>query len=117
MTLDGQQAQGTTELTGNFDRSPFSARIALEHIEPPALNFMLNIDQLDANAYRPATARSTSTNKTATSWAVPQGADLRGEVRIGLLKIAGLQARNLRLEAQSTDGQLKVRNLPSPARP
>ena len=116
LAVDGQPAQATAVLAGQFDRSPFSTRLHLSRWSPLQLDFMLAIDRLNADDYDNralrATARHARPSAPTLSWALPQAADVRGEVSIGALQMAGIKARNLHLSATSAAGRLQLRSLP-----
>ncbi|MGE5467767.1 MAG: AsmA family protein [Ignavibacteria bacterium] len=113
---DAGGAEGS--LSSHFDESTATARLRLARYAPPALRFDIDIDRLDVARYLAPrhdeagpTARSPSSSSASSSFdlAALDGADVNGTARIGNLKIAGIQTRNIKLEIRSEGGKLAVR--------
>ncbi len=87
-------------LAAELDGSRINGRLAIERLSPLALGVDLEIDRLDLDRYQaPGPAQ-----KGAPVFAPPTGIDLHGTVRIGSLRLAGLQAANVRLQLGNQAG-------------
>jgi AsmA protein len=123
-------------LKGSLDESAFDAKFGMSSFSPAAYTFDIGIDKLDLDRYRskpgskPAAgtqAASAQAGKSAGKPAVQSGSstgdnaaekpiDLSalknlqasGNVRIGALKVTGIQASNVRFGVHAVGGKLDI---------
>jgi AsmA protein len=93
-----------TTITGNF---------ALAGFDDPAYRFTLDVDRVDADRYLPPKARDAEAGQaTAGDIELPQNntMDLDGTMRVGALKLAGMDFQEVASRIVIGDGNLKLEN-------
>jgi len=136
-TIDLQRKTASLELQGRFADSPMQARFTAPSLSPLALQFDVQADSLDVDRLRAATppaaakkgdgraragagaagAAGASSPKAAarpgTAIPVPPiaGIETTGSLRIGSLRAAGIDLRNLAMTLRSGDGRVDVTRL------
>ncbi|MCO5101235.1 MAG: AsmA family protein [Burkholderiaceae bacterium] len=135
-TIDLQRKTASLELQGRFADSPMQARFTAPSLSPLALQFDVQADALDVDRLRamaPAPAKKGAGRAPAgTGVAVDAGApspttaakpggeipvppiagiDTTGSLRIGSLRAAGIDLRNLAMTLRSGDGRVDVTRL------
>lgn len=114
-------------LNGSLDQSQFNTRLAMNGFAKPSYNFDIGIDRLDADRYRkaeppgqtaPAKEKGTG-GRTGKGQADDQPLDLSalrdlrasGSLKIGALKVAGINASNVRVDLRAEGGKLELNPL------
>jgi AsmA protein len=105
------------QLNGSFDGSRFTLKVGVDDFSPLATQFDIDIDKLDFDRFRTASAAEKSTSAPATA-AAGAGKPIelfaltqlhtRGSLRIGSLRVAGLQIGNLRASLRAADGRAEL---------
>ena len=101
--FDLAKPAASVDLTTEFDGSKLGGRLAVERFSPLALAVDLDIDRLDLDRYE----APGQTHAGQTGFAPPAGLDIHGVVRIGSLRMGGLQATNVRLQIGDQAGSRK----------
>jgi AsmA protein len=93
-SLDLAKPAAALTLATEFDGSKLSGRLAVERFSPLAVEVDLDMDRLDLDRYQaPGQGKAG-----APDFSPPPGLDLRGSVKVGSLRMGGMQATNVRLQ-------------------
>lgn len=106
-------------LKGNLDGSPFDAKFGMNSFTPAAYTFDVDIDRLDLDRYRskPAPGAAGGAENGKQPAAAPEkpidlsalkNLQANGHLKIGALKVAGINATNVRVGLQAHDGKLAI---------
>lgn len=137
--IDLQRKTASLDLQGRVDESPMQARFTVPSLSPLALQFDLQADRLDVDRFRGAPAAPGPSGAPASgapaSGAPASGApggtpppaaeaaaaailvppiadvDTTGSLRIGVLRAAGVELRDLTMTLRSGDGRIDVTRL------
>ena len=120
LTVDAAKETANLTFATKLDESTINGRAGLAKFAPPSYTFDVDVDRLDADRYFP----KTSEQKRAPGGGEPKGqgqgeeqpidlAALRdvnasGTLKIGALKVSGLQTRNVRLDVKAANGTVDV---------
>lgn len=104
----------------HLDESNIDGRVGLAKFTPPAYNFDINIDKLDADRYlpkgdgksAPATKPSTGDGGKAGEQPLDLSAlrnlNANGTLKVGQLKAANVKASNVRVDVKAANGKVEV---------
>ncbi len=126
--IDLQRKTASLDLQGRVDESPMQARFTVPSLSPLALQFDLQAERLDVDRFRgapapgpsgaPAGGASGGTQPKAAAPApaaipIPPIADVdtTGSLRIGVLRAAGVDLRDLTMTLRSGKGRIDVTRL------
>ncbi len=116
----------SANLAGKLDQSPFTADLGMNGFSKPAWRFDIGIDRLDVDRYTASRKKSAPAQasqqeqapagKPAAGAAAEEPIDLtflqdldaRGSVRVGQLKVAGINAAKLRVDMRAQGGTLQL---------
>jgi AsmA protein len=107
-TKDGAEL---TDLVLAIDDTNLKGRFALLGLERPAYRFDLDVDRVDADRYLPPKARDADAGeRTAGDIELPQNntMDLDGTMRVGALKLAGMEFQDVGSRIVIGGGDLKL---------
>jgi AsmA protein len=111
LNVDLDKRNATLDLKGQLDASNFTARLWLARFAPLSMRFDVALDALDADRYRNAAA-SSAAQKTAPETPIDlsaiQNVEMRGTLKVGALKVAGVQASELRADLRAAGGRLDI---------
>ena len=125
-SLDLSKDSASAALKGKLDESGFDAKLGLRKLSPPSYTFDIAIDRFDADRYRakpaaappaakapePAGQGQSGPKQSGPEQPVDLSAlrDLRasGSLRVGALKVANIQASDVRLQLRAADGKLQI---------
>jgi AsmA protein len=96
-TMDGSKERAQVQLAGKFDETGFKARVGIAGFAAPAIDFDVDLDQLDVDRYL-APAPAGAMQKTAAGGPEPRF-DLSGLRALragGALKIGSFKANNVK---------------------
>lgn len=135
-TVDLQHKTASLELQGRVDDAPLQARLTMPSLSPPVLQFDVQAERLDVDRFTGAPASPGATAGSGRSSAPPAGgtpagtppkkaepaataipvppiADIAttGSLRVGTLRAAGVELRNLVMTLRSGDGRVDVTRL------
>jgi AsmA protein len=115
-----------TQLTGNLskltleklkirlDNSQLQGSLNIPDFKTRAVGFSLNMDQFDADRYLPPPETQTgadsasSKNTTGIPLDYLHALNLNGSLKVGKLKVAKLELKNVNLMVSAKEGQIKV---------
>ncbi len=86
--------------SGSLDESAWTGRFNMQGFAKPHNNLTVAIDKLNLDRYIPSTSRSTTNDTPAMTMDRLRALRANGEVTIGALGYAKVQARNVRLQVQ-----------------
>lgn len=103
----------TAVLNGSLDQSAFNAKLGLSDFSPMTYTFDIGIDRIDLDRYRAKEAKAAPTAKAATTeqamdFSALQKLHANGSARIGALKVANINASNVRFDLRAAGGKLAV---------
>lgn len=103
----------TSAFKGKLDDSTFDAVLGLSGFSPPAYNFNIGIDRLDADRYRAKSAPATTAAgpEKPLDLSTLNNLHATGNVRIDALKVENLRAANVRFGVQAAGGKLDLNGL------
>jgi AsmA protein len=106
-SVDGAKERAQANLSGKVDASNIKARVVAAKFSPLALEFDVDIDQLDLDRY---SGDKTKSKQPEKSFDLSALRDLRanGALRVGSLKASNVKASNVRLEIKANGGRLEV---------
>ncbi|HKY02706.1 MAG TPA: AsmA family protein, partial [Burkholderiales bacterium] len=132
LNLDWNLQKADARINAKLDDSNIKTRVAVNSFDAPVIDFDFEADQLDLDRYH---STPLPEKKTAPSGAVPSGAssggassgsaesapqedpiqldalqsfDARGDIKIGNLGVAGLQAQSFNMRVALADGRLNL---------
>lgn len=110
------------DLSGKIDESNFTAKLGLESFSPPAYAFDVSIDKLDVDRYTGGGAAGAPAGKAPKQASKPEpekpidlsmlkDLNAHGSVKIGALKVSGINASNVQLQLRAAKGEATVNPL------
>ncbi|MDP2869199.1 AsmA family protein [Methyloversatilis sp.] len=99
------------DLDTRLDDSHIQLKLAATRLQPLALNFDVDIDQLDLDRYRPPAAAGPAAGNpddTPVDLSALRGINASGSVRIGALQVAGVKMTKMTLNVKAANGKLEV---------
>lgn len=104
-------------LNGNIDQSTFNARLGVDGFSPMAYRFDIGIDKLDLDRYKAKASTAPVPKQTPSKgdaheqpmdFSALQKLQATGSARVGVLKVANINASNVRFDLRSANGRLDV---------
>ncbi|MDD2775074.1 MAG: AsmA family protein [Gallionella sp.] len=98
-------------LAGGLLQSQIKAKIGVANFANPAINFDIELDQLDADLYLPkkaADAPKTTTPEQPFDLSALRKLNLNGSLRIGALKVANVKSKNVRIDVKANQGLVNI---------
>ncbi len=113
MQVDALKETLQLALAGGLLQSQLKAKIGINNFSDPALNFDLDVDQVDADLYLPKSTKPVAQNETEQpiDLSALRKLNLEGTLKIGALKVANLKSTNLHITVKAHKGELKVNPL------
>ncbi|MFH1815855.1 MAG: AsmA family protein [Pseudomonadota bacterium] len=99
------------DLDTQLDDSHILLKLAATRLQPLALTFDVDIDQLDLDRYRPPAAAGPAAGNpddTPVDLSALRGINASGSVRIGALQLAGVKMTKMTLNVKAANGKLEV---------
>lgn len=103
------------DLDTRLDDSHILLKLAATRLQPLALTFDVDIDQLNLDRYRPPAATGDATrpaagnpDDTPVDLSALRGINASGSVRIGALQLAGVKMTKMTLNVKASNGKLEV---------
>lgn len=99
---------------GKLDESSFDVKLGLTRFAPASLHFDIAVDRLDVDRYRaprPAQDPAPTATDTPLDLAALRTLDATGALRVGSLRMAGVQAQQVRLDLHAHGGELALKPL------
>lgn len=108
--LDLKKQSASLEAAGSIDDSRLKLRLGAAPLSHPHLSFDAGVDRIDFDRYLAAagTASDKSQPDKGVKASAPRGLSADGVLRVGLLQLYGMQARNVRLDVRIGGGKLDV---------
>lgn len=99
-------------LAGGLLQSQVKAKVGVHDFSNPAINFDVDVDQLDADLYLPKkTEAKASTPEQPLDLSALRTLNLDGSLRIGQLKVANIKSSQVRLDVKAHNGLVNVNPL------
>ncbi|MEO8342621.1 MAG: AsmA family protein, partial [Gallionella sp.] len=116
MQIDAAKKTMQANLTGGFLQSQIKANIGVKYFANPAINFDVDVDQLDADLYLPkkspeATPSPSKQPEQPLDLSALRTLDLDGNLRIGALKIMNVKSTQLRVDVKAHNGLVNLNPL------
>jgi AsmA protein len=121
LSADWAQDRAQLSLNGQFDQTTLALKLALENLSRPAVDFDLELGELDADHYLRSNSTQPIQREPAGSPAAGpdpvidlgplQGLNLRGNLKVRALKFMNLKAQALRLQLKARDGRAEINPL------
>ena len=118
---DMPKQRASLDFSAKFDESSVAGKAGLVHFSPPSYSFDLNIDKFDADRYAGQTKAqgvgaaagkgASGMPEQALDFSALKSLQAGGSVSIGALKVANLQAQNLRFKLKAGSGRLDLNPL------
>lgn len=109
-----ENSMGIERMNARLDASTVTGKAAISDLEQSAYTFDLVIDSIDADRYLSPDAAPADGDAGSAADAITLPTDtlrtlnLNGTLRVGQMKIADLQSRNVRVGLTAADGRLRV---------
>ncbi|MGE5526425.1 MAG: AsmA family protein [Rhodospirillaceae bacterium] len=119
-SVDGAKQRAQADIAGKIADSTMKARVAVAHFSPLALDFDVDVDQIDLDRYASSPAKAKSGDKPPAGKAPPKGAeepmdltalrDIRanGALRVGALKTTNIRASRVRVDVKANGGRVDL---------
>ena len=117
-SLDAIKQRAQANLAGKIGDSELKARMNVADFGPLALNFNLDVDQLDADRYLPPKAAGGGSKPAGKAgprqreepFDLTALRDLRanGKIHFGSLKVNNVKARNVRIDVKANGGRVEL---------
>lgn len=118
-----KQSINTSDLQLTLDQSRLTGQFGINSFEKPAYTFNLTLDQIDADRYLPP-AKEEGEDKTAKEVSTPASSaaggsselpletlrdiNAKGILKIGKLKVSGINSENIVITIDAKDGLIKL---------
>ena len=118
-----KQSINTSDLQLTLDQSQLTGQFGINNFEKPAYTFNLTLDQIDADRYLPP-AQEEGEDKTAKEVSTPASSaaggsselpletlrdiNAKGSLKIGKLKVSGINSENIVITIDAKDGLIKL---------
>ncbi|WP_292759670.1 AsmA family protein [Methylophaga sp. UBA2689] len=118
-----KQSINTSDLQLTLDQSQLTGQFGINNFEKPAYTFNLTLDQIDADRYLPP-AKEEGEDKTAKEVSTPASSaaggsselpletlrdiNAKGSLKIGKLKVSGINSENIVITIDAKDGLIKL---------
>ena len=118
-----KQSLNTSDLQLTLDQSQLTGQFGINNFEKPAYTFNLTLDQIDADRYLPP-AKEEGEDKTAKEVSTPDSSaadgaselpletlrdiNAKGSLKIGKLKVSGINSENIVITIDAKDGLIKL---------
>lgn len=118
-----KQSLNTRDLQLTLDQSQLTGQFGINNFEKPAYTFNLTLDQIDADRYLPP-AKEEGEDKTAKEVSTPDSSaadgaselpletlrdiNAKGSLKIGKLKVSGINSENIVITIDAKDGLIKL---------
>jgi len=118
-----KQSLNTKDLQLTLDQSQLTGQFGINNFEKPAYTFNLMLDQIDADRYLPP-AKEEVEDKTAKEVSTPASSaaggsselpletlrdiNAKGSLKIGKLKVSGINSENIVITIDAKDGLIKL---------
>lgn len=109
--VDGAKQTAQANLAGKIADSNVKGRVGIAHFAQPAINFDLEVDQLDVDRYFPPAPAGQKQAEKPFDLSGLRDLRATGTVRIGSLKANNLKASNVRLDLKANAGRVNVNPL------
>ena len=107
--IDLNKQTVNADISTKFDESSIAAKVGLTRFAPPAYNFDVTIDRLNADRYRTAGAPAAAGAPEAPiDLQGLRGLNANGVVRIGSLQVNNIKAANVVLTIKAAGGKVDV---------
>ncbi len=108
--LDLKRQSASLEAAGSIDGSRLKLRLGAAPLSSPHLSFDAGVDRIDFDRYLAAagSAGGRPQPDKGVKASAPRGLSADGVLRVGLLQLYGMQARNVRLDVRIGGGKLDV---------
>lgn len=112
--IDALKQNVQANFSGGLLQSQIKAKVGVSNFSQPAINFDVELDQLDADLYLPKT--TTEPTKAAEPESLFDLSSLRklnidGSLRIAALKVMNVRSSELRVDVQAKNGVVNVNPL------
>ena len=118
---DLEKQSASADLVAKLDESTIKAKLALPKLSPPAYNFDVDIDKLNADRYMAASAepakekeakkapeKPAAQQETPVDLSALKGLNANGKLHIGALQARGLKVAEVRAEVKAANGRVDV---------
>lgn len=118
-----KQSINTSDLQLTLDQSQLTGQFGINNFEKPAYTFNLTLDQIDADRYLPP-GKEEGEDKTAKEVSTPASSaaggsselpletlrdiNAKGSLKIGKLKVSGINSENIVITIDAKDGLIKL---------
>jgi AsmA protein len=111
--VDGAKQSVQASLAGKIADSNVKGRVGISHFAPLAINFDVEVDQLDVDRYFPPTpaGKQQKQPEKPLDLSALKALNATGTLRIGSLKANNLKASNVRLDIRANAGRLDLNPL------
>ncbi|MCO5109043.1 MAG: AsmA family protein [Burkholderiaceae bacterium] len=110
-SIDPKRGAAELALEGTFDGSALRARLAATRLAPLSLRYELQADRLDLDRLAVDAAKPAAAAPPGAGIAIPAaiaGLDASGSVRIGALKLRGIDASDVAATIRSGGGRIDI---------
>jgi len=110
--VDGLKESAQANVAGKIADSNVKARLAIASFKAPAVNFDVDVDQLDVDRYfPPAPSGQSKQPEKPFDLSGLKNVNANGTIRIGSLKADNLKATNVRLTVKANGGRVDLNPL------
>jgi AsmA protein len=109
-SADFGKQTAAVNLDTRLDDSRMQLKLAVVRFDPLALDFDVDIDQLNLDRYLPPSAAKPAGNPddAPVDLSALRGINANGSVKIGQLQASGVKMTNMRLEVKAANGKVEV---------
>jgi AsmA protein len=114
--IEGGKQSLKADVTGRVQQSKFTAKVALNNFDDPAIRFDVDLDQLDVDQYLPKQAKESKQKQVAApeepfDLSALNKLNVEGGLRIGAFKVMNLKLAQVRLDMKAHKGMVTVNPL------
>ena len=109
-SVDGLKQNAQANLAGKVADSSIKARLAIASFKAPAVNFDVEVDQLDVDRYFPPAPAGQKSKQPEQPFDLSglKNLNANGTVRIGSLKASNVKASNVRIVVKAAGGRVNL---------
>lgn len=100
-----------SELVARLDQTEARGQVQIDNFAEPIYSFAIDVDSVDIDRYAPAESDDTETGAAIIVLPVGlfRGLDVNGELKLGQLRVSGLQLTNLDVKVVSSAEGMTIR--------
>jgi AsmA protein len=112
MNLSGNSTRVSfSDFTFELDQSRFAGEMSIRNFDRPQINFELAVDEIDLDRYLAPASEDSGAEDVEMPHEDLQGREIQGQLKAGMLRLAGLQFSDAVVGVAISNGKLRLNPL------